>query len=326
MTVGFCDLDFLDFTSDNFSLVAKSWCERNVRQASSEFHKFVCKLCPRAFPCGSALKMHMNTHPPNHASCTICKTTFQDRDRFCDHLLQHAQHKVIDRYVNTQGVQDNDMQDIVRKEEFMLVMGLKIKPSSNKLQPLKTVTESSTAVISTQDARKVTDYSTILESLKVVNNSSQPSPLLPSSRLTGSSQQYSSAKPSQSLPGASTNHLTVFHARQPSVNLNYKGDHATVTPVRGFSSHMKTTPAESPAYKGMMIKQEYISDSQDMGVDEASRPSPSTKTMLDIPVPVREAQEKDMGMFNCKCCDEVFSNYRAYKGWSDNLIILYIYH
>ncbi|KAL8182498.1 UNVERIFIED_CONTAM: Ras-responsive element-binding protein 1 [Gekko kuhli] len=38
------------------------WCETNLRRCTSEFHRYVCETCNKAFPMMSALKLHMETH------------------------------------------------------------------------------------------------------------------------------------------------------------------------------------------------------------------------------------------------------------------------
>ncbi|XP_046385691.1 ras-responsive element-binding protein 1-like isoform X2 [Ischnura elegans] len=60
-TLGFQDLTFVDFSTQKFPLIANAVCEMAVHRASSEFHRFQCGRCDRAFPCGSALHIHADT-------------------------------------------------------------------------------------------------------------------------------------------------------------------------------------------------------------------------------------------------------------------------
>ncbi|KAG8231216.1 hypothetical protein J437_LFUL010913, partial [Ladona fulva] len=60
-TLGFRDLTFVDFSTSKFPLIAKAACEKSVHRASSEFHRFHCGRCDRAFPCGSALHIHADS-------------------------------------------------------------------------------------------------------------------------------------------------------------------------------------------------------------------------------------------------------------------------
>ncbi|CAH2284258.1 ras-responsive element-binding 1-like isoform X4 [Pelobates cultripes] len=59
---GFNDLGFTDFSAKKFPLISQIWCETNLRRCISEFHRFVCESCNKAFPMFSALKLHMETH------------------------------------------------------------------------------------------------------------------------------------------------------------------------------------------------------------------------------------------------------------------------
>ncbi|CAG0879321.1 unnamed protein product [Cyprideis torosa] len=60
---GFEDLCSVDFSSEKFPLVAKTVCEKTVRKpVLSVKQKFQCDKCERAFPCQSALSLHVQSH------------------------------------------------------------------------------------------------------------------------------------------------------------------------------------------------------------------------------------------------------------------------
>ncbi|XP_050396032.1 ras-responsive element-binding protein 1 isoform X2 [Patella vulgata] len=59
---GFEDIDFIDFTTPKFPLVAKTWCEQHERNAGNTQQEFICKECGKAFPCNSALMLHTDSH------------------------------------------------------------------------------------------------------------------------------------------------------------------------------------------------------------------------------------------------------------------------
>ncbi|XP_077209252.1 ras-responsive element-binding protein 1 isoform X2 [Paroedura picta] len=59
---GFHDLGFTDFSCRKFPRISQVWCETNLRRCTSEFHRYVCETCNKAFPMMSALKLHMETH------------------------------------------------------------------------------------------------------------------------------------------------------------------------------------------------------------------------------------------------------------------------
>ncbi|XP_068788010.1 ras-responsive element-binding protein 1 isoform X4 [Struthio camelus] len=59
---GFHDLGFTDFSCRKFPRISQVWCETNLRRCISEFHRFICETCNKAFPMLSALKLHTDTH------------------------------------------------------------------------------------------------------------------------------------------------------------------------------------------------------------------------------------------------------------------------
>ncbi|KAM8810485.1 ras-responsive element-binding protein 1 [Eudromia elegans] len=59
---GFHDLGFTDFSCRKFPRISQVWCETNLRRCISEFHRFICETCNKAFPMLSALKLHTETH------------------------------------------------------------------------------------------------------------------------------------------------------------------------------------------------------------------------------------------------------------------------
>ncbi|XP_008116157.2 ras-responsive element-binding protein 1 isoform X1 [Anolis carolinensis] len=59
---GFHDLGFTDFSCKKFPRISQVWCETNLRRCTSEFHRYVCEMCNKAFPMRSALKLHTETH------------------------------------------------------------------------------------------------------------------------------------------------------------------------------------------------------------------------------------------------------------------------
>ncbi|XP_053322245.1 ras-responsive element-binding protein 1 [Spea bombifrons] len=64
---GFNDLGFTDFSAKKFPIISQVWCETNLRRCISEFHRFICETCNKAFPMYSALKLHIKTHGEGQA-------------------------------------------------------------------------------------------------------------------------------------------------------------------------------------------------------------------------------------------------------------------
>ncbi|KAG0410633.1 hypothetical protein HPB47_012239 [Ixodes persulcatus] len=87
---GFHDLTFVDFSTGKFSLIAKAVCESKVRRPSSAYHVFECELCKRAFPCGSALRLHAQSHGgPRGTFCPSCSCDFTSPTFLEMHQLKH---------------------------------------------------------------------------------------------------------------------------------------------------------------------------------------------------------------------------------------------
>ncbi|XP_062986409.1 ras-responsive element-binding protein 1 isoform X1 [Elgaria multicarinata webbii] len=59
---GFHDLGFTDFSCRKFPRISQVWCETNLRRCISEYQRYVCEVCNKAFPMLSALKLHAETH------------------------------------------------------------------------------------------------------------------------------------------------------------------------------------------------------------------------------------------------------------------------
>jgi ras-responsive element-binding protein 1 len=55
---GFKDMTFVDFTSEKFPIIAKNMCEQSIRTPITN-QKYECPMCYRAFPCASAVDIHM---------------------------------------------------------------------------------------------------------------------------------------------------------------------------------------------------------------------------------------------------------------------------
>ncbi|XP_039206535.1 ras-responsive element-binding protein 1 isoform X2 [Crotalus tigris] len=63
---GFYDLGFTDFSCRKFPRISQVWCETNLRRCTSDYHRYICEVCNKAFPMLSALKLHKDTHATDH--------------------------------------------------------------------------------------------------------------------------------------------------------------------------------------------------------------------------------------------------------------------
>ncbi|CAN7992279.1 unnamed protein product [Ixodes hexagonus] len=114
---GFHDLTFVDFSTGKFSLIAKSVCESKVRRPSSAYHVFECELCKRAFPCGSALRLHAQSHGgPRGTFCPSCSCDFASPSFLEMHQLKHRKAEQCQR--------DDDGGVRCNKEDFLALFEL----------------------------------------------------------------------------------------------------------------------------------------------------------------------------------------------------------
>ncbi len=132
--VGFHELAFVDFSTEKFPLVARTWCEENPRRASSNFHNFMCPDCDKSFPCKSALAMHCSTHTPEYSNvCDTCDSTFPNAQAKKIHALSHVGPKVVNSFTKVvKEDSDKELHDKVSKEEFLAVLDLKTSHSKVK--------------------------------------------------------------------------------------------------------------------------------------------------------------------------------------------------
>ena len=126
--VGFTELSFTEFTADKFALIARSFCERNPRRASSIFFNYTCIDCDRAFPCPSALAVHRNAHiAGSTVNCDECQCWFDSPVQQRAHQLQHTEQKVMSYFsASTKDKDIDEVQEQISKEEFLCTMGLQL--------------------------------------------------------------------------------------------------------------------------------------------------------------------------------------------------------
>ncbi|XP_042909805.1 ras-responsive element-binding protein 1 isoform X2 [Parasteatoda tepidariorum] len=132
---GFQDLTFMDFTSNKFSLVSKSYCEQNIKRPSSAFHKFECQKCSKAFPCGRALKLHEKVHETEIGTfCPSCHCDFPASPYLQLHQLKH---RSVEHCFNA-AFQSEMVADLkapfnkmaaAGKEDFLALLNLQTKQS-----------------------------------------------------------------------------------------------------------------------------------------------------------------------------------------------------
>ncbi|XP_044311520.1 ras-responsive element-binding protein 1 isoform X2 [Varanus komodoensis] len=101
---GFHDLGFTDFSCRKFPRISQVWCETNLRRCISEYHRYVCEVCNKAFPMLSALKLHAETH-----------VTDQGKEK---HKLQ-PEDADLKAYMASLGLQHTKEVELVKQEELV---------------------------------------------------------------------------------------------------------------------------------------------------------------------------------------------------------------
>ncbi|XP_054840665.1 ras-responsive element-binding protein 1 isoform X2 [Eublepharis macularius] len=101
---GFHDLGFTDFSCRKFPRISQVWCETNLRRCTSEFHRYICETCNKAFPMLSALKLHMETH-----------TTSQGKEK---HKVQ-SEDEDLKTYMASLGLQHTKDVKPIKQEELV---------------------------------------------------------------------------------------------------------------------------------------------------------------------------------------------------------------
>lgn len=158
LEVGFYELSFVDFSVEKFSMIAKSWCEKNPRRPSSMYHDFSCKDCSKAFPSSSALSLHSNLHNPEQATqCPLCDCDFIDNEKLRTHMLKHLSEKALaDCQKSFNKITDDEDSDVLKpdsmaKPDFFAMFDLK---ASDK-KPEETPDES---IVVKQEKEENNDY------------------------------------------------------------------------------------------------------------------------------------------------------------------------
>ena len=283
LPAGFHDLSFIDFTSENFPLVAKAWCEKNPRRAASEYHNFTCRQCQRSFPCGSALQLHLETHPPEcMAVCCECDCNFVDAQKFEDHMIQHSQDKILSSFAKARGSDDNDLQDIVAKEDFLLICGLKASEDQTKPEDLNKRKQEDMKVNSSYYTRlgEVKPYAT--DNDRAIDFSQAvPSRILLPPPLQRSGRPQGGANIIRPMPV-----LQRWSSPQPAFL------------SRVSQSGVRTPLAQMVDRSRVKQEPESLSDGMENGKD------------MDSP----DKADRENGPFRCDYCEEVFTNYRSCKG------------
>lgn len=163
ITQGFKDITFVDFSSEKFPLIAKSMCEQSIRTPITN-QKYECPKCYRAFPCASAVDIHVRCCGPSEmahdftAKKRRASDTTSDEDARRDDFFAHLDLK------NTSSQMNSSVADSVTStgcdsdnEKSSILSNIKQEPQSHDfkdladIQSILNVTSSSGGFLSQLD-------------------------------------------------------------------------------------------------------------------------------------------------------------------------------
>ena len=127
--LGFQDLSFMEFSSSKFPLVAQVWCEQNVRRCNSIEHRFICPMCSKAFPCNSALDLHVKNAHQQRSSHQFAGSPSSDKEN---------NELVVNSATNQQFAAIDKLDEAEREEyqkDFMAALQLKPVERVKKVTP-----------------------------------------------------------------------------------------------------------------------------------------------------------------------------------------------
>jgi len=357
------DLFSIDFTSEKFALIAKVVSEKAPRKPNMDRSAAkTCKTCDKSFASTSAFALHMTRHKPDaQTACDLCDRSFQTAKLFKEHtLMTHERDDVIAGYCDLPDNEENSrMRKVVSKDEFMLVMGLKMtrvvttKPLPTVVQPQIRVMEDSVSLSGgrvqldanqnlvkafSPDASAPAQPKSLLDLKfhRVIPKGSDSSPSeIPFATLSQLSSAFQEFKFQFSQAGGKSQNApnqlvsTPCSLLAPGAAMNLARSFLTVlssTPVVNKSQLDSTksdtsSPLKVPAFESVIT----------YGLDTESRILPPTGPLQDSspvdaladdsnesgnPLTGLETPDKDdnSGPHACQYCDEIYYNYRSFKG------------
>lgn len=331
---GFCDLDFIDFTTEKFPLVAKVWCEKNPRRKSSVFHDFSCPKCNYSFPNRGALALHMASHKPNSwTSCPLCDCYFVSPDILHTHLSKHIADKAMIQALELKDNESCGKPESMDKADFMGMFEL----------------------VSTKDLSQSRKNETVIESISKEQNDVYFARLIDMVIKKNAGENISnSAYSAKERDVTDTNILKCLNQGKPVAHSSFlDGGHAlqsspTLSGALGeFPSKMQSPelPSGVLSSEALMMSSPIIPDAGSSlsaidshpsslspiahyGLQHGPRHGSFTPTSA-CPSPIGSEEGENLldakhkNVFSCKYCGQAFSNYRALKGKSSSILQYY---
>lgn len=318
--VGFYDLGFMDFSVKKFPLVAKAYCEDNVRIPSSIYHNFQCSECPKAFPSRAALLLHEYTHSPEKTSqCPLCECDFLDTNELHLHMVKHLSDKAFNDVMvrsKPEKVLKSPKADKIGKHDFLASFGLTTTSEAELLQ--KKDKESMLESNSSMDKKENNDYYARLG--QVFSSDITPlNPLIAAKFAQMSPEEQAKAYiDAQKFIQAAMAMPQIFQGMEQMSGLNasqLKAFMPSLLPLglskssanNAMSLSQLTTLAAmtSPALLTSVMGGQSLS---------SPLPTPPPSSESGSSGEMSDKYPNKNGVFQCKYCDLVFTNYRTMKG------------
>lgn len=385
----FHDLYFVDFSCDKFTLTAKAFCEKNHQRKTNgrASHPNICRSCECSFPSIGALDLHAAGHsPPKRTVCESCERMFATRSQYDDHILvHHESEKIITGVSKLAGVDDNDIQDCIAEEEFLLVMGLKVsevglrrtcEPMASMVKtPVASVVKMPVSVGMNDIGEKSVVKSLSFDANQNLVEKGVKVTITPTNDRFGGSQvmirgdnvlqsvlltslqaaSSSAAQPLRSLPMLQRMPISIGQA----FTFSLPPADGTVGTPRPILPSLKPAPGVAPSHfifpriitlpitaepttvgelmacgkvvtiSGATRDIGRILPLTDASVIERSPPEEDTASdgLILRPSPKMDLPEKDDhdgSPYSCQFCEEIFFNYRAYRGEQINIYLIQI--
>lgn len=318
--VGFYDLGFMDFSVKKFPLVAKAYCEDNVRIPSSIYHNFQCSECPKAFPSRAALLLHEYTHSPEKTSqCPLCECDFLDTNELHLHMVKHLSDKAFNDVMvrsKPEKVLKSPKADKIGKHDFLASFGLTTTSEAELLQ--KKDKESMLESNSSMDKKENNDYYARLG--QVFSSDITPlNPLIAAKFAQMSPEEQAKAYiDAQKFIQAAMAMPQIFQGMEQMSGLN-------ASQLKAFMpSLLPLGLSKSSANNAMSLSQlTTLAAMTSPALLTSAMRGQSLSSPLPTPPPSSESGSSGEmsdkypnknGVFQCKYCDLVFTNYRTMKG------------
>ncbi|XP_048748728.2 ras-responsive element-binding protein 1-like isoform X5 [Ostrea edulis] len=316
--VGFYDLGFMDFSVKKFPLVAKSYCEENVRLSSSIYHNYHCSECAKAFPSRASLLLHEYTHSPEKTSqCPLCECDFLDTNELHLHMVKHLSDKAFNdvmQKTKSEKVLKSPKPDKIGKHDFLASFGLTTVSEAELLQ--KREKELKLESNSSMDKKENNDYFARLgqvfsSDIAPVNSliAAKFAQLSPEEQAKAYIEAQKFVQAAMAMPqifqgmeqmsGLSASQLKAF---MPSLfPLGVSKSNSAVS-----LSQLTTLAAmTSPSMLSTMMGGQNLS---------SPLPTPPPSSESGSSGEMSDKYPNKNGVFQCKYCDLVFTNYRTMKG------------